>query len=153
MIKKEVIIYIDGACSGNPGPGGWGFYLVHNGHTKEEYGSEIHTTNNRMEIMAAIKAITAIKSESKLLIYTDSIYLKNGITIWIHNWIKYDWKKDSKNPIKNVDLWQELWEIVSRHSIEWKWVKGHSGDIGNEKADYLANLGKNHAIRLVNANN
>jgi ribonuclease HI len=153
MTKKEIVIYIDGACSGNPGPGGWGFFMSYNGSTKEEYGSEVNTTNNRMEITAAIKAIQAVKKKYSLTIYTDSTYLKNGITKWIHGWIKHNWKKDSKDPIKNVDLWEKLWEIISEHSIDWRWVKGHSGDFGNDKADYLANLGKKEAIRLINANN
>jgi ribonuclease HI len=147
MNKKEIIIYIDGACSGNPGPGGWGVFMSYNNHVKEFYGSEIHTTNNRMEIMAAIEAIRAMKQESSLIIYTDSVYLKNGITIWIHKWIKEDWKKHTKNPVKNIDLWQDLWKLIEGHSIEWKWVKGHSGNAGNERADYLANLGKNEAIK------
>ena len=153
MLKKEIVIYIDGACSGNPGPGGWGFFMSYNGNVKEEYGCELNTTNNRMEITAAIKAIEAVKKRYSLIIYTDSIYLKNGITKWIHSWIKHNWKKDTKDPIKNVDLWQKLWEIISEHSIEWRWVKGHSGDAGNDKADYLANLGKKEAIRVINANN
>jgi ribonuclease HI len=153
MIKKNIIIYVDGACAGNPGPGGWGFTMSYNDHVKEEYGSEIYTTNNRMEITAAIKAIKAIKKESSITIYTDSVYVKNGITVWIHNWIKKNWNKNSKNPIKNIDLWQELWEAISIHSVEWVWVKGHNGNQGNERADYLANLGKNEAMRLANANN
>jgi ribonuclease HI len=153
MMKNPIVIYIDGACSGNPGPGGWGFFMSYNEHIKESYGGEINTTNNRMEIKAAIEAIKSVKKESNLIIYTDSVYLKNGITTWIYNWIKQDWKKNTKNPVKNIDLWQELWELIGKHSIEWKWVKGHSGDAGNDKADFLANLGKNDIIRSRNATN
>jgi ribonuclease HI len=140
---KPLIIYTDGACSGNPGPGGWGALLQFNGREKEIYGGELETTNNRMELMAAIEALRSLKSDYKgeIILWTDSKYLKDGITIWIHNWKKRGWKKADKKPVLNSDLWKDLDAVVQDKNIVWKWVKGHAGDIGNERADELARRG------------
>ncbi len=140
MEKKtnKVIIHTDGACSGNPGPGGWGALLQYGKHEKEIYGSESDTTNNRMEMMAAIQALKALKKSSDIALYTDSSYLKDGITKWIHSWKKNGWKTANKKPVKNSDLWQELEKELERHTVEWHWVKGHAGHDGNERADSLA---------------
>lgn len=135
---KEITIYTDGACSGNPGPGGWGAVLRSGRHEKEIYGGEKDTTNNRMELMAAIKALQALKKSSVVHLYTDSTYVKDGITKWIYNWKKNGWKTANRKPVKNMDLWQELDEAIARHEIKWHWVKGHDGDEGNERADALA---------------
>lgn len=138
----QIIIHTDGACSGNPGPGGWGAILEWNGHRKELKGGEPETTNNRMEMMAAIKALEALKRKDKdVILITDSVYLRDGITKWIHGWKKRGWKTADKKPVKNVDLWQHLDELARTHSIEWRWVKGHAGDPGNERADELAREG------------
>ncbi len=137
----KVIIYTDGACSGNPGPGGWGAVLVCNGREKEIFGGEPDTTNNRMELMAAIKALEALKSKCEVDLYTDSNYVRNGIMTWIHDWKKRGWKTADKKPVKNVDLWQELDEMAAKHQIKWHWVKGHNGDSMNERADELARRG------------
>ncbi len=138
----QIIIHTDGACSGNPGPGGWGAILEWNGHRKELKGGEPETTNNRMEMMAAIKALKALKrSDKDVILITDSVYLRDGITKWIHGWKKRGWKTADKKPVKNVDLWQELDELARAHKIEWRWVKGHAGDPGNERADELAREG------------
>ena len=138
----QIIIHTDGACSGNPGPGGWGAILEWNGHRKELKGGEPETTNNRMEMMAAIKALEALKrSDKDIILITDSVYLRDGITKWIHGWKKRGWKTADKKPVKNVDLWQHLDELVRQHSIECRWVKGHAGDPGNERADELAREG------------
>ena len=134
-------IYTDGACKGNPGPGGWGALLLSGDHSKELFGGELDTTNNRMEILAAIKALEALKRRSDVKLHTDSKYVKNGIQTWIHNWKKNGWKTASRKPVKNVELWQRLDELVTQHEIEWVWVKGHSGNEGNEAADQLANKG------------
>ncbi len=131
-------IWTDGACSGNPGPGGWGALIVNDGQEIELYGGEANTTNNRMELMGAIEALNSIKEPSKIILHTDSTYVKNGLTQWIHGWKRNGWKTASKQPVKNKDLWQALDEACKRHQIEWKWVKGHSGDEGNERADSLA---------------
>ena len=140
---KGIVIYTDGACSGNPGPGGWGALMIAGKHQKELYGGEHETTNNRMEMMAAIKAIEAIKPgyDGPITIFTDSVYLRDGITKWIHGWKKRGWKKADKKPVLNKDLWQELDAIAQGRNIDWQWVKGHSGDPGNEKADELARMG------------
>lgn len=134
-------IYTDGACKGNPGPGGWGAFLIYKEKTKSLYGGEHNTTNNRMELLAAIKALEALKVKTPINLYTDSNYLRNGITQWIVNWKKNGWKTAAKKPVKNADLWQQLDSLVQQYEIEWHWVKGHSGDPGNEKADELANIG------------
>lgn len=136
-----VEIFTDGACRGNPGPGGWGVLLRFGEHEKSLYGGETETTNNRMELMAAIKGLQAIKGPSKITLTTDSKYVMQGITEWIVNWKKRGWKTANKKPVKNVDLWQSLDAEIQAHNIEWKWVKGHSGHRENEIADDLANLG------------
>lgn len=136
-----VKIYTDGACSGNPGPGGWGAFLSYGDKTKEIFGGEVDTTNNRMEMMAAIKALELLKRECIIEIYTDSVYLKDGITKWIFDWQKDNWQNAVRKKIKNLDLWQNLYSLVQKHQVHWHWVKGHSGNIGNELADRLANRG------------
>ena len=141
MTKPKIDIWTDGACSGNPGPGGWGALLVSGGKRKELHGGEAETTNNRMELSAAIEALTALKKPSLVRLHTDSTYVKDGLTKWIHGWKRNGWKTAAKKPVKNKDLWQALDEACQRHEIEWIWVKGHAGDEGNEKADALARLG------------
>ena len=138
-------IWTDGACSGNPGPGGWGALIINNGHETELYGSESSTTNNRMELKAAIEALNSLETSSKIELNTDSTYVKDGLTKWIHGWKKNGWKTAAKKPVKNKDLWQALDEACSSHQIEWKWVKGHAGDEGNERADALAVKGSREA--------
>lgn len=137
----KVEIFTDGACSGNPGPGGWGAILRYRGVEKELFGGEADTTNNRMEMMAAISALEALKRPSKVALTTDSSYVKDGITKWIHGWKKRGWKTADKKPVKNVDLWQRLEEALARHEVEWHWVKGHAGHPENERADELARQG------------
>lgn len=142
MVKemaKTVEIFTDGACRGNPGPGGWGALLRYQGQERTLYGAEPHTTNNRMELMAAIKALTILKQACQIILTTDSEYLRKGITEWLVNWQRRGWLTASKKPVKNIDLWQELAAAVERHQIEWHWVKGHSGHHENEIADELAN--------------
>jgi len=139
---SEIIdVYTDGACKGNPGPGGWGALLRWNGHEKELFGGEPNTTNNRMELRAVIEALAALKSDSSVRLHTDSKYVLDGITTWIHNWKKRGWKTAGKKPVKNVDLWQQLDDLALQYTITWVWVKGHSGHDGNERADELANRG------------
>lgn len=139
---STITIHTDGACSGNPGPGGWGAILEWNGHRKELKGGEHDTTNNRMEMQAAIEALKALKKPGRtVILITDSVYLRDGITKWIHGWKKRGWKTADKKPVKNVDLWQELEQLSEQHAIEWRWVKGHAGDPGNERADELAREG------------
>lgn len=135
---KKIIIYTDGACSGNPGNGGWGAVLDYNGKKREISGSEENTTNNQMEMLAAIKALEALKEKCEVVIYTDSKYLKDGITAWVKNWQRNGWKTANKKPVKNVELWQKLVELETKHNVSWKWVKGHNGHLGNELADRLA---------------
>ncbi len=137
MAKIE--IFTDGACRGNPGPGGWGALLRYQGKEKSLMGAEKDTTNNRMELTAAIKALEAIKKPSSIILTTDSNYVKDGISKWIHGWIKNGWKTASKQPVKNADLWQQLLALTKAHELEWCWVKGHSGHRENEIADQLAN--------------
>lgn len=141
MPKKTVDIYTDGACSGNPGPGGWGALLVFEGVEKELSGGETDTTNNRMEMLAAIEALNALKTSCIVRLHTDSTYLKDGITKWIFNWKRNGWKTAAKKPVKNADLWQALEEAIARHQVEWHWVKGHAGHVENERADALARAG------------
>jgi ribonuclease HI len=138
---KNVIIYTDGACRGNPGPGGWGAILLYGDKEKELFGGEPETTNNRMELMAAIVALETLNAPCQVVLITDSKYVMDGITQWMANWKKRGWKTASKQPVKNVDLWQRLDAAVQRHEIDWQWVKGHSGHPGNERADALANRG------------
>jgi ribonuclease HI len=140
-MTDQVIIYTDGACKGNPGPGGWGVFMQYKGQEKELYGGEMETTNNRMELMAAIMALEALKKNSTVALHTDSKYVLQGITEWMDNWKKRGWKTTAKKPVKNVDLWRRLDLAIEKHDINWIWVKGHSGDKGNEKADMLANRG------------
>lgn len=137
----EVVIYTDGACKGNPGPGGWGAFMQYGKHVKELFGGEANTTNNRMELRAAIEGLSALNKQSVVKLYTDSSYVKNGIEKWMTGWKRNGWKTASKQPVKNVDLWQQLDELVKKHEVHWHWVKGHAGNPGNEKADALANLG------------
>jgi ribonuclease HI len=138
--KKVVEIFTDGACSGNPGPGGWGAILRYGGVDKELNGGEPATTNNRMEMMAAIMAIEAVKRPCEIHLHTDSEYLRQGITTWIHSWKARGWKTADKKPVKNVDLWQRLERAIETHDVHWHWVKGHSGHVENERADELARL-------------
>ena len=141
MTSKEVTLYTDGACKGNPGPGGWGAVLEYGEHRKELFGGEADTTNNRMELMAAIEGLSALKSRCTVNLYTDSVYVKDGITRWLHKWKTNGWKTAAKKPVKNQDLWEQLEAETVRHAVDWKWVKGHSGHPDNERADALANLG------------
>ncbi len=141
MAKPKVIIHTDGACSGNPGPGGWGVILQSGEHRKELCGGEPMTTNNRMELTAAIKALEALKRPSQVELYTDSNYLRGGITGWIKGWKKNGWRTADKKPVKNAELWEALDKAASRHDISWHWVKGHHGHDENERADELARQG------------
>jgi len=136
---NQVEIYTDGACRGNPGPGGWGAVLKARGHEKEIMGAERRTTNNRMELTAAIEALRALKKPCRVRLHTDSQYLRQGITDWINGWKRRGWKTAARKAVKNQALWQALDEEVARHEVEWRWVKGHAGDPGNERADKLAN--------------
>jgi len=136
-----IIAYTDGACSGNPGPGGWGVWLRCGEHEKELCGGEAHTTNQRMEMQAAIEALKALKRPSSITIVSDSSYLVKGMTTWIHNWKKRGWKNSQKKPVANQELWQQLDTLATTHQIQWQWVKGHSGHEGNERADELARCG------------
>ena len=140
-MSEPVIIYADGACRGNPGPGGWGVVLKYKGKIKELYGGELETTNNRMELIAAIMGLEALKKHCKVEINTDSKYVLQGITQWMANWKKKGWKTAGNKPVKNEDLWRRLDAALQGHVVEWKWIKGHSGHAGNERADALANLG------------
>ena len=143
-----VVIYTDGACKGNPGPGGWGALLNSGGTSKEIFGGELGTTNNRMEIMAVIEALSALKRPCHVTLHLDSEYVLKGITEWIHGWKARGWRTAAKAPVKNVDLWQRLDAVVSTsgHQIDWRWVRGHAGDPGNERADALANKGVEMAL-------
>ncbi|ADJ24689.1 MAG: ribonuclease HI [Hyphomicrobium denitrificans] len=134
----KILIYSDGACSGNPGPGGWGAVLISGKHRKEISGGEVLTTNNRMELLAAISALEALKKRSEVALYTDSAYVKNGITGWVHGWKKNGWRTADKKPVKNVELWQALDALRNKHDVEWHWLKGHAGHPENERADELA---------------
>jgi ribonuclease HI len=141
MSEQRVTIYTDGACSGNPGPGGWGAILAFADHEKELKGGEPHTTNNRMELMAAISALEALKRPCTVDLHTDSEYLRSGITTWIHGWKKNGWRTSDKKSVKNVDLWKRLDEALGHHKVHWHWVKGHAGHARNERADELAREG------------
>ena len=136
--KPHVIVHTDGACSGNPGPGGWGAILTSGEHEKELKGGEAHTTNNRMELMGAIAALEALKKPSRVELHTDSKYVHEGISKWIHGWKRNGWRTSDKKPVKNIDLWQRLDAAVARHEVRWQWVKGHAGHELNERADRLA---------------
>jgi ribonuclease HI len=146
-MNETVTVYTDGACRGNPGPGGWGVVLQYNGTSKELHGGEQATTNNRMELMAAIQALEVLKRPCKVLLHTDSHYLLKGITEWLPNWKRRGWKTASKKPVKNEDLWRRLDSAIARHDIKWNWVKGHSGDPGNDLADLLANKGVDEILQ------
>ena len=138
---KQVTIYTDGACSGNPGPGGWGAMMTFGGATRELSGGAEQTTNNRMELTAAIEALNALSERCKVILYTDSTYVRDGILTWMKNWKARGWKTAARKPVKNEDLWRALDDANKRHDVEWRWVKGHAGDPGNERADALANVG------------
>ncbi len=140
-MTPDVVIYTDGACSGNPGPGGWGAILTSGDNQRELCGGELHTTNNRMEIMAAIRALQALKRPCRVELHTDSQYLRQGITEWLSGWKARGWKTAAKAPVKNEDLWRELDEARARHTVDWRWVKGHAGHPMNERADALARKG------------
>ncbi len=139
--RSKVIIYADGACKGNPGPGGWGAWLSYDGKEKDLYGGEALTTNNRMELIAVIRALEALKRSCEVKLYTDSIYVQKGMTEWITGWKTRHWRTSDKKPVKNEDLWKQLDMLAQQHQVEWIWVKGHAGDIGNQRADDLANKG------------
>lgn len=145
---KHVKIFTDGACRGNPGPGGWGALLRYGEHEKTLYGAEAHTTNNRMEMTAAIEALAAMRQPCKIDLYTDSQYLQKGIKEWLPNWKKRGWKTADKKPVKNADLWQILEKEIERHDVTWHWVRGHSGHPENEQADALANLAIDEFLKI-----
>ncbi|HUL13584.1 MAG TPA: ribonuclease HI [Methylococcaceae bacterium] len=147
-MEDKVYAYTDGACRGNPGPGGWGVLLRYKGKEKEICGGEAETTNNRMELMAAIHALETLKRPSVVCVVTDSIYVSKGISEWLPNWIRRGWKTASKTPVKNADLWQRLALAKEKHRVEWQWVKGHSGHPDNERADRLANQGIDQLLLL-----
>ncbi|MDB5756841.1 MAG: rnhA [Burkholderia sp.] len=141
MNMDKVEIFTDGACKGNPGPGGWGAWLKNGEHEKEICGGELNTTNNRMELTAVIEALSALTRPCDIVLHTDSQYVQKGISEWIHGWKKRGWKTAAKEPVKNADLWQALDAAQARHQVEWRWVRGHNGHPGNERADQLANRG------------
>jgi ribonuclease HI len=147
-MTAPVVIYTDGACKGNPGPGGWGALLATKGVEREMFGGETHTTNNRMELTAVIQALGSLKRRCTVEIYTDSQYVKNGIQTWIHGWKKNGWKTSDKKPVKNVDLWMALDALAAAHDISWHWVRGHADSPGNVRADALANRGVDTAKTL-----
>ncbi len=147
MSDKRVVVFTDGACSGNPGPGGWGAILTFNGKEREMHGGEPLTTNNRMELMAAIQALEALTRPCEVELHTDSQYLRQGVTGWIHGWKRNGWKTADRKPVKNMELWQRLDEATHRHEIDWRWVKGHAGHEMNERADALARLGMNPFLK------
>ena len=146
--RPFVEIYTDGACSGNPGPGGWGALMIFNDQKKQIFGHQLETTNNQMEIMAAISALQQLKKTCRVKLYTDSKYLQKGITEWVHNWQKNNWQNRDNKPLKNVELWQNLQREIKKHYIIWSWVKGHSDNEGNDIADSLAVKGKEIAMEL-----
>ena len=143
---KAVTVYTDGACRGNPGPGGWGAILRYGDNVRELQGGESPTTNNRMELTAAIEALGALKEACQVQLYTDSRYLRDGITTWLPNWRRRGWLTKARKPVKNQDLWIRLDDLVQRHQVDWRWVKGHTGDPGNERADALANRGLEQSL-------
>ena len=141
MTRDRVEAFTDGACRGNPGPGGWAALLRYNGHEKLLSGGDPHTTNNRMELLGAISALEALSRPSEIIVVTDSAYVKNGVTSWIFGWKKNGWKTADRKPVKNVDLWQRLDAAQARHRVTWRWIKGHAGHVENERADELARAG------------
>jgi ribonuclease HI len=146
---KAVVVYTDGACRGNPGPGGWGAVLRYNGHERRLHGGEQPTTNNRMELMAAIQALETLREPCTVDLYTDSNYVRQGLTEWLPQWRKRNWKTADRKPVKNQDLWERLDVAATRHKIQWHWIKGHSGDEGNELADQLANKGVDEVLGIT----
>jgi ribonuclease HI len=144
---SSVEIYTDGACRGNPGPGGWGVLLLTDETEKELCGGDIATTNNRMELMAAIQALSALNRRCNVILYTDSEFVRRGISVWLPNWKKRGWKTANRKPVKNDDLWRELDDLATQHDIDWRWVKGHAGNLGNERADQLANDGLEKSLQ------
>ena len=144
---KQIVVHTDGACRGNPGPGGWGVLMRYGAHEKRLCGGELATTNNRMELMAAIQALEALKQPCAVDLYTDSVYVRSGVLEWMPGWKKRGWKTADKKPVKNVDLWQRLDAARAPHQVEWHWVKGHAGDAGNEAADALANEGLDQTLK------
>jgi ribonuclease HI len=140
-MEEQVIVYTDGACRGNPGPGGWGALLKFRDRERELFGAEADTTNNRMELTAAIEALGVLSRPCSVRLFTDSVYVSKGISEWLPKWVRNNWRTANKAPVKNVDLWQRLDQLCGKHRVEWQWVKGHAGDPGNERADQLANLG------------
>jgi len=143
---QEVVIYTDGACRGNPGPGGWGAWLKSGEHERELFGGDRQTTNNRMELTAVIEALAVLKRPSAVTVYTDSSYVKDGITSWIRGWKARGWRTADGKPVKNIELWQRLDALAAGHRVQWRWVKGHAGDPGNERADRLANRGVDSVV-------
>lgn len=150
--RQTVVVYTDGACSGNPGPGGWGAILRYGTHEKELKGGEALTTNNRMELLAAIEALEALKRPCEVELHTDSQYLRQGITQWIDRWKANGWRTADRNPVKNADLWRRLDQARARHSLQWRWVKGHAGHPENERADALARAGMEPFLRRKSVN-
>lgn len=148
---KQVVIHVDGACSGNPGPGGWGALLRFGAHQRRLHGGEPRTTNNRMELMAAIQALEALKEPCEVDLYTDSTYVQQGITNWMNQWKRRNWRNAAGKPVRNVDLWQRLDAAAARHRVRWHWVRGHAGDPGNEEADRLARQGAAEAASTERA--
>lgn len=146
-VMKKIVIFTDGACRGNPGPGGWGALLRYESIEKELYGAQTMTTNNRMELLAAIEALRALTTSSHVELWTDSQYVQKGITEWLVNWKKRDWKTAKREPVKNVDLWQALDAEVIKHQVSWHWVKGHSGHVDNDRVDQLANRAIDDMLR------
>jgi len=144
---SDVVIYTDGACKGNPGTGGWGALLRSGEYERELFGGERDTTNNRMELTAVIEALGALKRRSRVVLHTDSQYVQHGITEWMRNWIRKGWRTAGNKPVKNADLWRKLADAAAQHDVEWRWVRGHAGDAGNERADELANRGVEQALR------
>lgn len=143
---RPVVIYTDGACKGNPGPGGWGALLISGEREREIFGGEFRTTNNRMELTAVIRALETLRGDADVVLYTDSQYVKNGIESWIHVWKRNGWKTADRKPVKNAELWRELDAVVAKHRVSWRWIKGHADNAGNLRADELANRGVSLAV-------